>query len=171
MKRRALLVPSKRKYVRGVRPKVDCILCAVRRGDPKVDRLLLATDNYCYVTMNLFPYNPGHLMVVPNRHVVDVRECTREERDSMREWTDTILDLLDEVYAPSGYNVGYNLGRGAGASIEHLHLHIVPRFKNEIGFMDVIGGTRIHVDHPSKALALLRKKLKSRNDKKKGGYA
>lgn len=155
MKRRLLFVPGKRKYVRGDRPKVDCILCAVRRSDPAVTRLILAEDREVYITMNLFPYNPGHLMIVPNRHVVDPREYTAAEQRAMERWTRRLLDVLDELYQPSGYNIGYNVGDASGASIEHVHLHVVPRFKNEVGFIDVIGGTRVHVDDPSTAVQLI----------------
>lgn len=154
-----LFVPSKRHYVRGQRPKVDCILCALRRKDPAVESLILAADKQVFITLNLFPYNPGHLMIVPNRHLTDPRQYTASESKAIERWTTRLLDALDDLYQPMGYNIGYNIGASSGASIEHIHLHIVPRFKNEVGFIDVIGGARVHVEDPKTALTLLAKKL------------
>lgn len=155
-------MPHKKGYVRGDRPKVECILCSVARKDPQVVNLRVAGDRHVFITMNLFPYNPGHIMIVPRRHILDPRARTRAERESMDRWTHRVLDLLDELFAPAGYNVGYNVGLSSGASIEHLHLHIVPRFRNEIGFIDVIGGSRVHVDDPRVTLETLKERLRRR---------
>lgn len=155
-------MPSKRLYVRGRRPAVDCILCAVLRCDERVSSLLVTEDRHVFVTLNLYPYNPGHVMIVPRRHIIDPRERTEAERRAMDRWTDRLLAALDRMYAPAGYNIGYNIGAAGGASLEHLHIHIVPRFRNEIGFIDVIGGARVHVDDPSEALVQLRTELKLR---------
>ena len=146
-----LYVPAKKAYVRGKRPAVSCILCAVADDDGRVERLVVHRGKTCFVTFNLYPYNPGHLMVVPFRHVLDPRDLAPAEEKEMRDLQFRCLDVLDERYGPHGYNVGYNIGTGAGASIEHLHLHVVPRFRNEIGFLDVLGGTRVHVDDPRAA--------------------
>ncbi len=158
-RRELLFVPSKRKYVRGERPRVDCILCATRDGDPRVENLVIVRDRLAFLTLNLFPYNPGHLMIVPNRHVSDPRHLAPAESRALDAWTRRALDALDARYGPSGYNVGYNVGPAAGASLEHLHLHVVPRFRNEIGFIDVVGGARVHVDDPAEAVADLRRIL------------
>ncbi len=160
MNRNLLFVPAKRKYVRGERPRVECILCAVRQKNPAVERLILAEDRFVFITMNLFPYNPGHLMIVPNRHVVDPRQYKPAEQRAVEMWSHRLLDVLDEIYQPSGYNIGYNIGQASGASIDHVHLHIVPRFKNEVGFIDVIGGARVHVDDPRAAVELISEALR-----------
>lgn len=165
-RRELLFVPAKQRYVRGDRPAVDCIFCAVLKRRPEVDDLTVAVDRHLFVTMNLFPYNPGHLMIIPRRHVMDPRSLTPAERSAIDRWTRHLLDTLDEIYSPMGYNVGYNIGTSAGASIDHLHLHIVPRYKNEIGFIDLIGGARVHVDHPRAALEELRRKLGYRAKKR-----
>jgi len=106
-------------------------------------------------------------MIVPKRHIIDPRSYLDSEVKSIDKWTRRILDVLDEIYDPSGYNIGYNIGNTAGASLEHLHLHIVPRFKNEIGFIDIIGGARVHVDDPKLAAKKLRQKLNSKSRAKK----
>lgn len=159
MQRSILFVPAKRRYVRGDRPKVECILCSLRKKDPKVESLIVARDKHVFITLNLFPYNPGHLMIVPNRHVMDPRQFSAAEAKAVEAWTNRLLDALDKLYQPMGYNVGYNIGTTSGASIEHLHLHIVPRFKNEIGFIDVIGGARVHVEDPRASLTMLAEEL------------
>ncbi|MBL4889990.1 MAG: HIT domain-containing protein [Candidatus Lindowbacteria bacterium] len=166
MNRKSLFVPGKRKYVRGQRPKVDCILCSILEKDSKVDLLVLAEDRSVFVTMNLFPYNPGHVMVVPKRHVTDIRDCTLAELKAIEKWTHKLLDVIDDEYAPSGYNIGYNLGSASGASIDHVHCHIVPRFINEIGFIDTIGETRIHVDDPAIGMENLKMRLAKKGKKK-----
>ncbi len=144
-----LFVPSKAGYVRGEKPDVSCILCAVYRKNPKVRRLDVARTRHLVISLNLFPYSPGHLMIFPIRHVEDPRHLRRVEQHEMDRLTGMSLDVLDRLYKPSGYNVGMNIGNGSGASIAHIHLHIVPRFPNEIGFMDIIGGSKIIVGDPS----------------------
>ncbi len=163
MTRPLLFVPDKKDYVRGRRPAVDCIFCAALSGDRQVVNLVVGQDRHCFVTLNLFPYNPGHLMVVPRRHVTDLRQLSVAERRSIDAWTLRLLDVLDRLYQPSGYNLGYNLGQSSGASIAHLHLHIVPRFRNEIGFIDVLSGARVHVDAPDEAVKNLRRALRTKN--------
>jgi len=154
--KRNLFVPSKIKYVRGDKPEVDCILCAVIAGDPKVASLeILRTDLFC-ICANLYPYSPGHLLVFPNRHMEDVRSYTSREAREMFLLEKVSLDVLDEVYKPQGYNIGYNIGDWSGNSIRHLHLHIVPRYRNELGFVDIITEARIIVDDPRKNLPRLR---------------
>ncbi len=157
--RHPLFVPAKRDYVRGARPRVDCILCSVRDRDAKVARLVVAEDRNFLVSLNLFPYNPGHLLGFHRRHIEDFLHLTAREVRALDRWTRRILDDLDAEYEPAGYNIGFNLGRPAGASIGHLHLHIVPRFPNEVGFIDVIGGARVHVDDPAAAARRLRKRF------------
>jgi ATP adenylyltransferase len=88
-------------------------------------------------------------MIFPKRHVVDVRELKEGEVLEIHRLAKMSLDILDELYKPSGYNLGYNIGSFSGASIEHIHLHIVPRYRNELGFIDIIGGSKIIVEEPS----------------------
>lgn len=153
---RSVFVPRKRAYVRGRRPAVSCILCAVAAGDPRVDNLVVHETRRFLVTLNLFPYNPGHLMIFPRRHVDDPRRLSRAEEAEMLRLQRTCMNVLERRYRPHGWNFGLNVGHAGGASIDHIHLHIVPRFRNEIGFLDVIAGTRVHVDDPSKARRALR---------------
>lgn len=139
---------DKMEYVRGKRPS-GCILCLVRDHSPEVVDLTVWTDESFTVTVNLYPYNPGHLMIFPNRHVQDLRELSAAEERHLNLLTRTTLDVLDEVYRPSAYNVGYNMGGSAGASIDHLHLHVIPRYPREIGIADLVGGTRVLIESPN----------------------
>ena len=134
-------VPGKLGYVRGERPAVPCILCAVAERDPRVEDLVVFRRNGYFVTLNLYPYNPGHLMVVPERHRLQM----------------LTLRVLDEEYRPSGYNLGWNIGKASGASIDHLHLQIVPRYFTEIGFFDILSDSRVIVEDPKLTQERLRK--------------
>ena len=148
MDRKNLFVPNKRDYVRGKRPKVDCILCSILNGDPQVVELLVHRTDLFGITVNLYPYNAGHIMIFPIRHIIDPREYNNREVLELNELQNISLNILQVTYDPMGFNIGYNLGRTSGQSIPHVHLHIVPRYPNEVGFMDIIGGAKIVVEDP-----------------------
>jgi ATP adenylyltransferase len=152
-----LFVPNKMDYARGKkRPDVECILCAIVSGDELVEKLEVYQSELFFVSLNLYPYSPGHLMVFPKRHIVDIRELTSEEVEQLHNVQNLCLNVLDKVYSPHGYNIGYNIGSAAGASIQHLHLHIVPRYQRELGFIDIIGGAKIIVEDPNRTQYRLR---------------
>jgi ATP adenylyltransferase len=97
-----------------------------------------------FVVLNLYPYNNGHLMVVPNRHVATLAATTAEERDELMRLTRHAEIALTEAYQPHGMNVGINLGRPAGAGVvDHLHVHVVPRWNGDTNFMSTIGNVRV----------------------------
>ncbi len=152
-----LFVPSKMAYVRGERPVVNCILCAICQKDATVKSLQIYQSENFSVTVNLYPYNPGHLMIFPHRHVTDVRQLREDEIMELHRLEKLSLDILDSLYQPGGYNIGFNLGKNSGASIEHLHLHIIPRYPNEVGFLDILSGTRVIVEDPQNTLEKLKK--------------
>ena len=148
MKRKNLFVPNKMEYVRGKKPKVECILCSILKGEPEVVELMVYRTDLFGVTVNLYPYNAGHVMIFPIRHIIDPREYNNHEVLEINELQNITLDILQSLYEPMGFNIGYNLGRTSGQSIPHVHLHIVPRYPNEVGFMDIIGGAKIVVENP-----------------------
>jgi ATP adenylyltransferase len=154
--RRNLFVASKYEYVRGGRPSVQCILCGILAGDPAVANLTVHTGKLFSICLNLYPYSPGHLMIYPHRHIKDPREMTAEETLEWKALLDVSMDVLEEAFRCHGFNVGLNLGVGGGASIAHLHWHLVPRFRNELGFMDIIGGAKIIIADPNETQARLR---------------
>jgi len=131
-------------YVQGKsRPNVDCILCSVRDNDERVKILKIYEDKICFIILNIYPYNPAHLMIVTQRHITKFIELTREELIHITRTIQGIQLLLDDLYNPKGYNIGINQGRDAGGSIEHLHFHIIPRYGSELGFIDIVGETRV----------------------------
>jgi ATP adenylyltransferase len=120
-----------------------CVFCeALSAAD--ADALVLYRGRDCYVILNLFPYNSGHLMVVPNRHIASLSAATHEERCELMDLTRLAEQALTEAYRPQGLNVGMNLGRSAGAGIvDHLHVHVVPRWAGDTNFMTVVGEVRV----------------------------
>jgi len=148
--RQNLFVPNKMPYAKGKnRPDVTCILCAIVKKDEKVERLEVHRTELFTISLNLYPYSPGHLLIFPNRHVLDMRELTSEEVLRLHELQCLCFEVLTHAYQPRGYNGGYNMGDASGASIPHLHLHVVPRYPRELGFIDVIGGARIIIEDPN----------------------
>ena len=144
-------------YLQGKdRPNVDCILCSVRDEEESVVSLKIYHDDILFISLNLYPYNPGHLMIVPNRHITKYTELTKQEIIHISRTIQGIQLLINELYNPSGYNIGINQARVSGGSIEHLHVHIVPRYEAELGFIDIIGKTRVLPE----GLDLVMKKLK-----------
>jgi ATP adenylyltransferase len=142
-------------YVKGPKPE-GCILCLIRDRDPAVIDLSVYRGELFLVTVNLYPYNPGHLLIFPTRHIVDVRSFSREEEQRLNELTRYFLDVADKVHRPAGYNIGYNMGHTAGASIEHLHLHLIPRYPHETGIADLLAGKRVLVEEPRETARRIR---------------
>jgi ATP adenylyltransferase len=119
-----------------------CIFCDTT--EPGREELVLVRGRTAYVILNLYPYNNGHLMVVPNRHVPSLHALTDAERDELMRFARDAEVALNEAYAPQGINIGINLGRSAGAGVvDHLHIHLVPRWTGDTNFMSVIGETRV----------------------------
>lgn len=140
--------PWRLDYITGPKDKSVCVFCRhaeeVRASPSNPESLVLATGEHAYVVLNRYPYNNGHLMVVPNRHVADLASTTVEERDELMRLTRHAEMALVEAYRPQGINVGINLGRPAGAGVvDHLHVHLVPRWNGDTSFITVIGETRV----------------------------
>lgn len=146
--RNNLFSTSKLGYAKGDRPEVDCILCGVRDQDPKVANLTIFETELSIVSVNLYPYNPGHLIVFPKRHIIHFEELSDAEALDIHSLTAKAIQILKKKWNAPGFNLGYNLGKFAGGSIPHIHQHIVPRFQNEAGFLDVLANTRIVIYEP-----------------------
>lgn len=121
-----------------------CIFCEALAAREDRERLVVFRGDSHFAILNRYPYNNGHLMVVPNRHLPDLDEATREERHELMDLAARCVGALRRTYRPHGVNLGLNLGRSAGAGIAaHYHLHLVPRWDADTNFMTVTGGTRI----------------------------
>lgn len=142
-----LQAKGKLEYVQGKkRPEVDCILCAIVKDSPKVQKYKVYQDKLAVISLNLYPYNVGHLLVFPIRHVTEFTELTDEELIHLSHLIQNSQKMLSKVYNPTGFNIGINQGNFAGASIPHLHYHVIPRFRGELGYIDIVGKTRIVVE-------------------------
>jgi ATP adenylyltransferase len=131
-----------------------CIFCEPR--GPNAD-LVVYNGRLCYVILNLYPYNNGHLMVVPRRHIRDLASTTVEERAELMALARVAEIALGEAYTPHGINAGINLGRPAGAGVlNHLHIHLVPRWNGDTSFMSVVGNTRVLPEDLEHAASRLR---------------
>jgi ATP adenylyltransferase len=120
----------------------ECVFCDASIEDR--DHLVLVRGVHAYVILNLYPYNNGHLMVVPTRHVASLAALHAGESAEIIRLTQDAERALTEAYGPDGINVGANLGRAAGAGIaDHLHVHLVPRWSGDTNFMSVVGETRV----------------------------
>ena len=135
--------PWRLQYVTSTGETRGCVFCEAL-SSPDAEALVLHRGRDCYVILNLFPYNSGHLMVVPHRHIATLSSATHEERCELMDLTRLAEQALTEAYKPQGLNVGMNLGRSAGAGIvDHLHVHVVPRWNGDTNFMTVVGEVRV----------------------------
>jgi diadenosine tetraphosphate (Ap4A) HIT family hydrolase len=132
------------KWVSHGKPFKGCIFCGIAKNDPKIPKKVVYKDKEVMVIMNIFPYNTGHLEVIPIKHVKELKDLSEKEMMTVFGMVKKVIELLKKSHNPEGFNVGINLGKGiAGASIDHLHIHIVPRFRNEVGFMESLLGTKV----------------------------
>ncbi len=134
----------------------ECVLCAMALRDPEVNSLVLYETENFMVCVNLYPYNPGHVMIFPKKHMTSPVQIPDEFLAEYHGLQKRCIETLDKVYSPGGYNIGYNIGRAGGASIAHIHLHIVPRYESELGFVDILSGTKIMIEQPHTILEKLR---------------
>lgn len=142
-----LWTPHRMAYIDGEnKPSVpDTAQCPFCRAPERTDEdgLIVHRGRTCYVVLNLYPYNPGHLLVCPYRHVARYVELSREERDEFGALTARAMEVLEEVSAPGGFNLGINQGDVAGAGIAaHLHQHVVPRWSGDANFFPIIAQTK-----------------------------
>ncbi|MCD6559426.1 HIT family hydrolase [Thermococci archaeon] len=135
--------PWRIEYIRS--PKHDgCIFCDFPKENRDRERLILYRGEHAFVIMNNYPYNPGHVMIAPYRHVGKWEELTDEELLDMMKLSQLMIKALKRSMNPDGFNLGVNLGRVAGAGIEdHVHIHIVPRWNGDTNFMPVVADTKI----------------------------
>ena len=138
-----LWAPHRMAYIRPDRPVRDgCPFCAMDEL-PAEESLVVARGDSCYAVLNLHPYNPGHLMVVPHRHVAGLEDLDPAESAELMAMTQQALRVLKSVSGPHAFNVGLNLGGVAGGSLaDHLHQHVVPRWSGDANFITVVGGTK-----------------------------
>ena len=141
----ALLAPWRIDYILAPKPVLaESLFARIAQSSDDEANYVIARDRTCYALLNSFPYTGGHLMVVPYRQTADLNELTPEELTGLMLLARRCQNALTAVMRPDGFNLGLNLGRVAGAGIlEHLHLHVVPRWQGDTNFMPVLAGTTV----------------------------
>jgi ATP adenylyltransferase len=161
--------PWRLAYVTSSGASEGCVFCDALGGHVQPD-LIVFRGRTCFVILNLFPYNNGHLMVVPNRHIGSLARGTTEELCELIELTRRSEIALNEAYSPHGMNMGINIGKPAGAGIlDHVHLHVVPRWNGDTNYMTVVGTTRVLPEELPQSAARLRPLFERLERDGKGG--
>lgn len=157
--------PWRIEYILGVKPEKeargetpeDCIFCQANNFGDDTKKLILFRGEKNFIIMNLYPYTSGHLMIVPYRHLNALEEMTDDEMLEAMVLARKMIRVFKDVMNPEGFNLGWNLGRVAGAGVvEHVHLHIVPRWNGDSNFMPVLGDTRVISEHINETFIKLR---------------
>jgi ATP adenylyltransferase len=147
--------PWRLAYVTGSKGDTGCVFCDAPRHSSS-ESLVVFSGQTCYILLNLYPYNNGHLMVVPYRHAATLSALEAEELQELARLLQRSEAALTEAYQPHGLNIGINLGKPAGAGIlDHVHVHVVPRWNGDTNFMTVVGEVRVLPED----LAATRKRL------------
>jgi len=121
-----------------------CIFCDKPQQSSDRENLIVHRGEHCFVIMNKYPYNNGHLMVVPYRHEAQVENLTGKENGEMMALLQAAVRALKQIMSPHGFNIGMNAGKTAGAGIDaHLHFHLVPRWEGDTNFMPITGNTKV----------------------------
>ncbi|HXK58444.1 MAG TPA: HIT domain-containing protein [Acidobacteriota bacterium] len=139
-----LWTPWRYQYISSSDKPGRCIFCAFQEEDKDEENLILLRQPHSFLILNRYPYTSGHLMVVVRRHIPSLAEATNDELEEIILTARECQMALTQVYRPDGFNIGFNVGKSAGAGIAgHLHLHVVPRWQGDSNFVAVIGETRI----------------------------
>jgi len=156
-----LHVPWKNAYVKnrnGKQPlkEGECVFCKLVDRDPDVVSNEIFRNDVALVALNLYPYNPGHCLIIPLSHKAHFSELTEDEVFHVFRLAQKVVKLLEELYHPHGFNIGFNEGKASGASIEHFHIQVVPRYNGDIGFMELLAGSRVLIENVAETLQKLK---------------
>jgi ATP adenylyltransferase len=142
-----LWAPWRLEYIKSADEDTGCVFCAAVEGDD-AEKLVVRRGEKAIVLLNKFPYSSGHFMVAPVRHIGDYAELDDDEVLELHRLASSGMEALRGLYGPQGYNVGWNLGRVAGAGIvDHVHLHVVPRWGGDTNFMPVLADVKVLPEH------------------------
>ena len=140
-----LWAPWREGYIEksGKRPK-GCVFCGILKEKKDQKNYIFLRSRYSFAVLNIYPFNGGHTLILPQRHVDDLDKLTPEEMKDLTDMLVKVKGLMTRAFSPDAFNVGMNLGHMAGAGIpEHLHVHIVPRWKGDVNFMPALFGTKV----------------------------
>jgi ATP adenylyltransferase len=144
-----LWAPWRLEYIEQADAEEGCVFCREAQGDlPESESLVVARDKLVFALLNKFPYSSGHLIVAPIRHEGELAGLTEDEALGMHRLSVDAVRALERIYGPNGFNLGWNLGRAAGAGItSHVHLHVVPRWAGDTNFMPVLADVKVLPEH------------------------
>lgn len=155
-----LWAPWRMTYIKS-RKRKGCFLCLETKKD---EQLVVYKGKKCFVIMNAYPYNNGHVLVAPYRHVSGLEDLSEGEAREFFELTKKCVAILKQIINPEGFNIGINLGRAAGAGEAHLHQHIVPRWNGDTNFMPVLADVKVMPEFLERNCKMLRKAFKSKRE-------
>jgi len=163
--RKNLWAPWRIKYIQGLSEPGDCFICEINKNPQDDDKnLVLWRSSCCIVMLNRFPYNNGHLLIAPARHISDLDQANDDELLEMTKLVRESQKALSAAIKPHGFNVGMNFGRYAGAGLpEHLHIHIVPRWDGDTNFMSICSDTDVISQSLTELFEQLKRASKERN--------
>ncbi|OSS42202.1 HIT family protein [Desulfurella amilsii] len=141
---KTLWAPWRMAYILSEKKPEDCVFCNAFRERKDEENYVLFRSKHCFVIMNIYPYNPGHIMVVPNRHIDHIKLLNEQERADIFQVMQTFCNILETAFKPNGFNIGMNIGSTAGAGIaDHIHFHIVPRWNGDTNFISTVCDTKV----------------------------
>lgn len=147
LERDVLFRPDRMKYVRKLIKPEGCVFCRAAMEEPSLETLCVHKTKHSMVVLNKFPYNSGHVLVLPQRHCGDLLKLSEEEFRDLQDTIRKVMAALQEAYEPGGINLGLNHGAVAGAGIpEHLHYHMIPRWAGDLNFFPLIAETKVLVE-------------------------
>jgi ATP adenylyltransferase len=163
-----LWAPWRVKYVTGLDKKTKgCVFCRILKEKTDKKNFVFKRSKYTYGVFNIYPYNNGHVLIVANRHVSDLVKLSGEEKQDLFGLLEFSKAILQKVLKPTGFNIGINIGRVAGAGFPgHIHIHLVPRWKGDVNFMPVTANTKI----VSQSIRVLYQKVKECVQEKKSKH-
>ncbi len=157
-----LWAPWRMDYIREEKLEGGCLFCQKLSEDNDAENLVLHRTERAFVMMNFYPYNNGHLMVAPRRHTGDLLDLSAEEMGDLMALAQRSVRILTQALNTHGFNLGLNLGEAAGAGItDHLHVHIVPRWRADTNFMPVLADVKVMPEHLQSAYEVLRPQFSS----------
>lgn len=145
MNPKRLWAPWRAPYITRIHSKNGkCVFCSISKSEEDKKNYIFKRTDHAFAVLNIFPYNNGHSLVIPNRHVKDLKKMSLDEKKDLFQLMEDVKDLLGHVLKPDGYNIGINIGRVAGAGFpSHFHVHIVPRWKGDVNFMSVTSNAKV----------------------------
>ncbi len=158
MNQQVLFRPNRKKYLRKKARSKKCVFCLAAENKINFKSLCVYKSKYTMVLLNKFPYNSGHILVLPIRHIADLADLSEKESSDLWETVRKATSILQKTYKPGGLNIGLNLGRAAGAGIpDHIHIHAIPRWSGDLNFFPLIARTKVVVEELEETYSKLRK--------------